>query len=153
MPLMGSSHDQNNEPNRAGPKSLTDPLDGTVIVLDDDQLFRTTLRITLQRAGFRTFEAEGIQELGQLVNELGHVDVLAADNVLGDGNGWEAALAIHERYPHLKLVFMSGYSAEELEEYRRAGGLAAIPEVGQVYASKATSGLDVSEAIAKVMRS
>jgi len=142
MPLMGSQ-DQNNEPNRAGPKSLTDPVDGTVIVLDDDQLFRTTLRITLQRAGFRTYEAEDVQTLNQIFADVGHVDVLVADNVLGDGDGWAAARALLERSPGLKVVFMSGYSAEEITDYGHTAG--------QLYVMKASSGLDVVEAVVKLM--
>ena len=143
MPLMGSQ-DQNNETNRAGPKSLTDPVDGTVIVLDDDQLFRTTLRITLQRAGFRTFEAEDVQTMNQIFEDLGHVDVLVADNVLGDGDGWAAARDLVESHPDLKVVFMSGYSAEEIVDFGHS--------VGQLYVMKATSGLDVVEAVTKLMR-
>lgn len=143
MPLMGSQ--ENNETNRAGPKSHTDPVDGTVIVLDDDQLFRTTLRITLQRAGFRAHEAEDIQSMRQLFEDLGHVDVLAADNVLGDGDGWEAARALRERFPRLKLVFMSGYTPEDLDIYLGH-------EVGEVYVPKGSAGLDVVEAIATLMR-
>jgi CheY-like chemotaxis protein len=129
--------------NRPG-QFATDPVRGTVVVLDDDTTFRDTVRMSLQNAGFAAYAAEDIAELMKVFETM-HVDVIVADNVLADGNnGWVEANALRARYPDLRVVNTSGYDGEVIEEYGRA--------VDQKYVLKGDGGLRIVEEVIRAMR-
>ncbi len=86
-----------------------------VLLVDDDDAVRDVLRKALLRAGYRVTEAAtGDQAVAAFEEEC--PDVLLTDLVLPPPNGQELAALCRGHCPETLLVFMSGYSEEELHE-------------------------------------
>ncbi|HMV70119.1 MAG TPA: response regulator [Myxococcota bacterium] len=97
-----------------GGNSATDPVRGTVVLLDDDAWYRQGLRRPLQHEGCAVFEAEDISSFLRLL-ETHHVDVVVVDSVLGDNmDGWKEVRAVATRYPGMQIVYVSGYDKESI---------------------------------------
>jgi len=86
----------------------------TILVLEDDQNVCSSIVAVLEGLGYRLLEAADVSTAMFLLEEEGStVDLLLSDIALPGGvGGPELAARAKERYPKLKLVFMSGYAAE-----------------------------------------
>ncbi|MBV9785337.1 MAG: response regulator [Acidisphaera sp.] len=90
-----------------------------VLVLEDDELFRTTLAGALESAGLRVREATGGREALSLLRESENFEILLADRNLalgGDdlGDGFRVAEAAMHLWPSLGVIYMTG-DVEALE--------------------------------------
>lgn len=86
-----------------------------VLLVDDDDAVRDVLRKALSAAGYRVTEAATGEE-AVAAFERDCPDILLTDLVLPPPNGQELAALCREHCPDTILVFMSGYSEEELHE-------------------------------------
>lgn len=87
---------------------------GTVVVLDDDRLFRDLAVRTLLGEGY---SALGVSDAAALASAMqaSPVDVILADSRLGDGSdGWREANALAEQHGAV-VVAVSGYAADAIE--------------------------------------
>ena len=79
----------------------------TILVVDDDDAFRSMLRRTLQRAGYDIVEAaDGSAALRALSGAT--MDVVITDIVMPNMEGIETIRALRQSYPHLKIIAISG---------------------------------------------
>ena len=85
-----------------------------ILVLEDEPDVREYVVAALERLGYRVLRASnGAGALRVLENEAGNIDLLLSDVVLAGGmSGPELADKAMSLYPELKVVFMSGYTAE-----------------------------------------
>ncbi|MCP4114386.1 MAG: PAS domain S-box protein [Desulfobacteraceae bacterium] len=85
----------------------------TLMVVDDEAELLTLARTTLEPLGYRVMTASnGHQALARLAEEPG-VDLLFSDVLMPGGiNGYELAEAACARYPHLKVLLTSGFTAK-----------------------------------------
>ncbi|HEV8380827.1 MAG TPA: response regulator [Gemmatimonadales bacterium] len=83
----------------------------TVIVVEDMAAVRAVTCEMLKRFGFTVYEAaDGITAL-QIVEQLtGPIDLLLTDVVMPDINGRDLAARFQQLRPHMKVLFMSGYT-------------------------------------------
>ncbi|WEK29223.1 MAG: response regulator [Candidatus Pseudomonas phytovorans] len=80
----------------------------TVLLVDDDHLVRDMLGDVLRQYGYQVRQAHsGEQALALLDDEI---DLLLTDFAMPEFNGAQLALAARERYPHLPVVFLTGYA-------------------------------------------
>ncbi len=89
---------------------LLDELEGheTILILEDDQLVRTTIRDSLEYRGYRVLEADcGTEALRQSRMYPGAIHLVLADLVLPGINGLEAVRMIRIERPDVRAVFMS----------------------------------------------
>jgi CheY-like chemotaxis protein len=87
----------------------------TVLLVEDDGLFRGLLQSVLEANGYRVLAAGGPPEAMNLfVASARTVDLLVSDLVMPGGSGIELAGALRARTPGLRVVLMSGYSDEAL---------------------------------------
>ncbi|MEM9458674.1 MAG: PAS domain-containing protein [Myxococcota bacterium] len=87
------------------------PLEGTVLVLDDQQAVRTAVGKMLRRCGLSVVEASDAREAVALVKEhRGQIDFLLSDVILRDETGPDVARMVHVEQPELPVVYMSGFS-------------------------------------------
>lgn len=94
----------------------------TILVVEDEQLVRAMTRRTLERAGYRVYEAANGAEALTIARELGtQVDLLLTDIVMPVMGGRELASALQLERPDLCILFMSGYTHER-EAHLSAGG-------------------------------
>lgn len=93
---------------------------GCVLLVEDEDGVRRIARRSLERAGYRVFEArDGVSALA-LGMELRHLDALVADLVLPGGcTGPEVLRRLRVRHPTLPCVLISGWGPERLA---RMGG-------------------------------
>jgi signal transduction histidine kinase len=88
---------------------------GTVLLVDDDAAVRTVAAAMLDDIGYTVREANGgVAALAELDRD-GAIDVLMTDLVMPEMNGAQLATMVTERWPHLPVIFVSGY-ADPLDE-------------------------------------
>jgi CheY-like chemotaxis protein len=100
----------------------------TVLVVDDESAVRTITARTLERGGFRVLQAGTGADALKLVDRHGPPDLVLTDLSMPGLGGAELARRLRERWPALPVLFMSGFSAEELV---RRGGIVADVEMIQ----------------------
>ena len=102
----------------------------TVLVVDDDPAVRRLVTGVLDRAGHRVLQAaDGAAALSLAGAESDPVALLLTDVVMPGLSGEAVAERLRDAHPDLRVVYMSGYSEEELE----ARGVRAV---GSAYLTK-----------------
>lgn len=85
-----------------------DAPDGSVVlVVDDDATVRRVLREILQLYGYRVLEAGNGREAASLLQDH-PVDLVLTDLVMPEKEGIETIKMVRARYPHVKIIAMSG---------------------------------------------
>ncbi|MGZ4410950.1 MAG: response regulator [Gaiellaceae bacterium] len=94
--------------------SPPEPIQRTILLVEDDDIVRRLLRRVLEREGHEVLDAADAQDgLRHLRWYDGQIDVLLTDLVLPGGmNGIELALAAPTLRPGIKLLCMSGYGED-----------------------------------------
>lgn len=88
-----------------------------ILVVEDDEAFRSPLRAFLNDLGYQITTAESITEALKLIDEEiggGQLDLLLSDVVLPDGDGVTLARKVQERKPECRVILMSGYPKDNL---------------------------------------
>lgn len=89
------------------------PSGEVLLLVEDDTAIRTNLRECLQQLGYTVFEAGDAQSAIKACEELaGGVDLMITDLVMAGKNGHELAQEISDRYPQVRVLFMSGYTED-----------------------------------------
>jgi PAS domain S-box-containing protein len=87
----------------------------TVLLAEDETGVRTLARRILERAGFRVLEARhGADALMLWHQHADSIDVAVTDLVMPEMDGRTLAGALREARPALPVLFMSGYSDDEV---------------------------------------
>lgn len=88
----------------------------TILIVEDEEMLRDLAREILKDCGYRTLEAvSGRQALDIWRQHEGEVDLLLTDMVMPEGvSGVELAERLVAEAPKLKVVFMSGYTPDEV---------------------------------------
>lgn len=82
----------------------------TVLVVEDEELVRLLTRRTLERSGYRVYEAPNADTALTLVREHGvQPDLLVSDIVMPGMDGRALAATLTRQIPGLPVVLMSGY--------------------------------------------
>jgi two-component system response regulator (stage 0 sporulation protein F) len=78
-----------------------------ILLVDDDETFRSMLRRTLQRAGHTVVEAD---DGAAAIRTLDHVaaDLVLTDILMPGVEGIETIRTLRRNHPHLKVIAMSG---------------------------------------------
>lgn len=100
-----------------------------VLVVDDDEAVRSLAGRILRREGYDVLEASDAEEAVALDREAGGVSLLLTDVVLPGQSGADLAETLLADHPGLKVVFMSGYSEDEIQGH-------GIDQVGAAYITK-----------------
>ena len=83
----------------------------TVLLVEDSESVRRLSRMILQRSGYRILVAEnGAEALKTLDAHDGAVDLLLTDVIMPDMNGKDLFMRATEKYPGIRVLFMSGYT-------------------------------------------
>jgi two-component system, cell cycle sensor histidine kinase and response regulator CckA len=84
----------------------------TIMVVEDEAAIRILAGKVLETLGYRVIEASSPEQALALVKTEGaKTDLLLIDVVMPQMNGRELADAMHALYPDIKVLFMSGYTA------------------------------------------
>ena len=81
----------------------------TILVVEDDDLVRTMTVRVLRRHGYSTLDATTPSEAEEKARQHGvALDLLLADVGLPESGGLELAVRLRQKWPTLKVLFMSG---------------------------------------------
>jgi two-component system, chemotaxis family, chemotaxis protein CheY len=101
-----------------------------ILIIDDDDLFRKSLRLMLEESGFAIVEAnDGAAGLQAASSEA--FDLVITDIIMPNKEGIETILEIRRRHPKLPIIAISGGGRLNPREYlptARAFGAAAVLE-------------------------
>lgn len=88
----------------------------TVLVVEDDPLVRGLTHTILDRAGYPVLVAEGPREAIEIAeSHPGYIDILLTDVVMPTMRGPELATHVRRERPSVNVLFMSGFSREQVE--------------------------------------
>ena len=88
----------------------------TVLVVEDEPEVRRVAMAFLRTLGYVPLEAADVEIAWQLLSTHAGIDLLFTDIVLGgDMTGFELAAKAREHYPHLSVLFTSGYEYASLD--------------------------------------
>ncbi len=87
------------------------PRSATILIVDDEDGIRVTLRRQLAAQGHTVLEAShGIEALGIVRMQPARVELVLADVVMPQMNGTELAATLQAEYPELPVILMSAYA-------------------------------------------
>ncbi|CAN5872700.1 hypothetical protein BH24GEM1_BH24GEM1_15650 [soil metagenome] len=105
------------------PSAAGTPAGVTLLVVEDEPAVRAVVVRSLEGGGFHVLQASDGAMALQVVDREGRPDLVLTDLMMPGIGGTELARRLKARWPDLSILYMSGYSAEDL---RRQG--AADPE-------------------------
>jgi CheY-like chemotaxis protein len=119
----------------------------TVLLVEDDGMFRELLTELLAEAGYRVLVArDPLKALELVTRDANGADLLISDLVMPGMRGSELARRLREAQPDLHVVLMSGYS--EVEE-----GAVAAQELGAVFLQKPFSTKELLRTVRRLLDS
>jgi DNA-binding response OmpR family regulator len=94
----------------------------TILLVEDDVDVRTPVRLYLENYGYRVVEAvDGEDGVNKFLANEEEIDLALIDVIMPRLNGREVYRRIRERKPGVKVVFMSGYTADILQQEEMLG--------------------------------
>ena len=91
---------------------------GTVLLVEDEQSIRRLVSRILGRRGYTVLEAEDGEDALRVAADHGaRIDLVLTDLVMPGIGGVEVATQLRLLWPVLRVVYMSGYGAEDLSEH------------------------------------
>lgn len=102
-----------------GERKLATPVGGseTIMVVEDEPSILKTTTLMLERLGYRVLGAGMPAEAVQLAASCSdRIDLVITDVVMPEMNGRDLAMLLQDRYPDIKCLFMSGYTASVMGE-------------------------------------
>jgi len=88
----------------------------TVLLVDDDPKVRSSIRGLLEKLGYRVVEAaDADSALALITSSSTPTDLVLTDIVLKGMSGRELAVRLSIEHPGVRLLLMSGYSADKMQ--------------------------------------
>ena len=101
---------------------------GTILLAEDEPLLRELGETILTQAGYTVITAGTSKSLRALIAEhQGKVDLLLTDVVMPNISGPELVRIARERWPNLRVLFMSGYANDDLQDLDSDAGFIQKP--------------------------
>ncbi len=115
------------------------PEDATLLIVDDDEAFRTRLARAMEKRGFETRMAAGVREAIRMAREAAPAFAVV-DLRLEDGDGIEVVNAIRDIREDCSVIMLTGYG-------NIATAVAAVKAGAIDYLSKPADADDVEKAL------
>jgi DNA-binding response OmpR family regulator len=110
-----------------------------ILLIDDDDSFRTMLRKTLVFSGHTVVEARNGKE-GLALFDRAHADLVITDIVMPEKEGIEVLMELRKKEPPVKIIAMSGGGRVNATDYLRiARQLGAARVLAKPFANEALS--------------
>jgi DNA-binding response OmpR family regulator len=93
------------------------PKKNTILVVDDEETDRASAVEALRAEKYLVVEAETYKDALAVCDANPGISFLVADVALPDGNGCALATTIRQRYPRLRVLFVSGHVGSEACRY------------------------------------
>jgi PAS domain S-box-containing protein len=101
---------------------------GTILLAEDEPLLRELGQTILTQAGYAILTAPNAEALKTFVAEHeGKIDLLLTDVVMPGMSGPELVKLVRARWPEVRVLYMSGYADDEIEDLDRDAGFLQKP--------------------------
>ena len=96
---------------------------GTILVVDDEEVMRITAKAILQDLGYRVFLAENGEEAVSVYRrDRTAIDLVIVDMIMPIMNGKDCFIALQQLNPKVRVVLSSGFTnVEDLEDMKKRG--------------------------------
>ena len=119
----------------------------TLLLVEDDHAVRKMAQAMLQRAGYTVLVADSAKQALELAEEhAGSIRLLITDVIMPEMNGKELAERLSKNFPNLKVLFMSGYTADAIAHH-------GVLDEDVNFIQKPFNQKDLAEKIWRVLRS
>jgi two-component system cell cycle sensor histidine kinase/response regulator CckA len=85
-------------------------MSGTVLVVDDQDVVRDVIRLTLEGAGYTVLDAASPNDALELLRGRGPIDLLVTDVVMPEMDAFELADRVACEVPGVRVLYTSGYT-------------------------------------------
>uniref|UniRef100_UPI0040564CA4 response regulator n=1 Tax=Candidatus Electrothrix sp. TaxID=2170559 RepID=UPI0040564CA4 len=117
----------------------------TILLVEDEPSILRMTRMMLERKGYTVLSAAAPSEaLEKAKNNSSSIDLLMTDVVMPEMNGLDLAEKITALYPDIRLLFMSGYTANVIAHR-------GILDHGVAFIQKPFSMADMTEKLRDVL--
>ena len=90
-----------------------EPSGQTVLLVEDEAIARSNIRLCLEQLGYRVLEAQNGQDaLQSCAEHPGAINLVLTDLVMPDMGGHELSTQMSLLHPDISVVFMSGYTED-----------------------------------------
>ncbi|MEO5797799.1 MAG: ATP-binding protein [Gemmatimonadales bacterium] len=93
-----------------------------VLVVEDEPALRDVARRILERLGYQIETAADAEQARRAINVGGAPALLVTDVIMPGESGPQLAEAMRRTYPHMRVLFISGYTGDELNRFGLRGG-------------------------------
>ena len=101
---------------------------GTILLAEDEPLLRELGETILTQAGYKVLTAPNSDALRLLLTEYsGTIDLLLTDVVMPGISGPELVRLVRQSRPNIRVMYMSGYADDEIEDLDRDAGFLQKP--------------------------
>ncbi|HAX91776.1 MAG TPA: hybrid sensor histidine kinase/response regulator, partial [Rhodospirillaceae bacterium] len=95
---------------------------GTILLVEDEDAVRVFSTRALKNKGYNVLEARSGEEALEILEKEGdHIDLTVTDVVMPQMDGPTLYKHMQERWPRMKVVFVSGYTEDRLREQFKSG--------------------------------
>ncbi|MDD9900825.1 MAG: PAS domain S-box protein [Alphaproteobacteria bacterium] len=115
-----SAHDEQDDADTAQEKATPTDLTGSssILLVEDEDAVRTFSARALSNKGYIIADAPGGTEALEILEEGKFTpDILITDVMMPEMDGTTLAKIVREKYPHIKIIFISGYAEDRFKEH------------------------------------
>jgi two-component system cell cycle sensor histidine kinase/response regulator CckA len=95
---------------------------GTILLVEDEDAVRVFSSRALRAKGYNILEARSGEEALEVLQKEGdHVDLIVSDVVMPQMDGPTLYKHVREKWPNVKVIFVSGYTEDRLREQFTSG--------------------------------
>ena len=117
---------------------------GTILLVEDEEMLLWATAKMLREMGYTVIQAASGEEAIRLFGEEKGIDLILTDVVMPGMNGKEMADRIKAMNPEIKVLFMSGYTADIVAQR-------GIVEEGLFYIQKPLDMMELHEKISRIL--
>lgn len=100
---------------------------GTILLVDDDEVLRSTGSIMLEKLGYIVLSAsDGLEALEIFKTQAQHIKLVILDMIMPGLNGRETFKALQELDPSVKIILASGFSDRKAVDEMLSAGLKGV---------------------------
>ncbi|GGB33610.1 signal transduction histidine kinase [Sphingomonas metalli] len=115
-------------PPKPAPRATTPWGQGTILLVEDEDMVRAVAERALTRQGYSVLTAENGEAALELIEASPRPDILVSDVVMPMMDGPTMVRRVRERYPDLPVLFMSGYAEEQLRRSIDLDNVSFLPK-------------------------
>ena len=105
-------------------KTVTSDLTGSarILLVEDEDAVRTFSARALSNKGYQVMDAPGGETALKILEEKSFIpEILITDVMMPEMDGTTLAKQVKEKYPEIKIIFISGYAEDRFKEHIGAG--------------------------------